>query len=142
MGELDVIGRLLPALAVIVGALLLVKRWARRQGGPESGVRVLGRSGIARGAMVAVVAVGDRRFLVGAGEHGVSLLGELSPHDLGGTIADGRTAGLDLSSAAATDPAANSRRLAATGPWMGLVDRLRAMTVRTHLDRPIRASRP
>lgn len=134
---LEVLGRLLPALAVIIGALLLVRRWAARQAGPGNGVRVLHRSGIARGAIVAVVAVGQRRFLVGAGEHGVSLLGELDPDD----TLEARPDALGLDQHAATDPAA-SRRLATPGPWMGLVDRLRAMTVRTHVERPIRAGRP
>lgn len=136
---LDVLGRLLPALAIIVGALLFVRRWARRQAGPGNGVRVLGRTGIARGAMVAVVAIGERRFLVGAGEHGVSLLGELDPDDTPDAPEGAPPSALQQH--AATDPAA-VRRPAVHGPWMGLVDRLRAMTVRTHLERPIRAGRP
>lgn len=137
---LDVLGRLLPSLGVIVGALLLVRRWARRQAGPTSGMRVVSRTGVARGAVVAVVAIGSRRFLVGAGEHGVSLLSELDPDDPG---SEPSVAAVDGASRTATFPAATEpAALHATGPRMGLVDRLRAMTVRTHLEGPFRASRP
>lgn len=134
----EILGRLLPSLAVIVGALLLVRRWARRQGGATRGMRVVARTGVARGAIVAVVAVGSRRFLVGAGEHGVSLLTELDEDDLGGDPADGSPLSSDSPYSAATDTAAART----AGPRMGLVDRLRAMTVRTHLEGPPRASRP
>jgi flagellar biogenesis protein FliO len=126
----EVLGRLLPPLAVIIGALLLVRRWAGRQATTTSGVRVVARTGVARGAIIAVVEVGARRFLVGAGEHGVSLLGELDPD---GASVDRH----DPASPAAMEPAAAHL----PGPRMGLVDRLRAMTVRTHLQGPLRASR-
>lgn len=140
---LDVLARLLPSLALIVGALLLLRRWSRRAGGgvrPGGGVRVLSRTGVARGAVLAVVAVGERRFLVGAGDHGVSLLGELAAADL-----DPREPGATELEPAVTPSApahaTDWRAPTLDRPWMGLVDRLRAMTVRTHLERPIRAPR-
>lgn len=87
MTTLDVLARTLPSLAMIVGALLVLRHWARRGGGNNNtGVRVLTRTGLAKGAVVAVVAVGERRLLVGASEHGVSLLTELAP-DTGTTDA-------------------------------------------------------
>lgn len=78
MNGLDALARTLPTLLVIVGALLLLRHWARRGGvTTDCGVRVVTRTGIAKGTVLAVVAVGERRMLVGASEHGVSLLAEL-----------------------------------------------------------------
>lgn len=127
MGEsVDVLARLVPTLAVIVGALLLARRWAQRGATAHSaGIKVLARAGLTRGAMVAVVDVGGRRYLVGASEQGVALLGQLEEHELPE----------ELLQAAATDAPQDI----GDRPRMGLVDRLREMTVRTHLERPIRA---
>lgn len=148
--SLDVLGRLLPSMALIVGALLLVRRWSRRGVATRAGhgLRVVARTGLTRGAVLAVVAVGGRRFLVGAGDHGVTLLGELDEREL-----DGADPGGDLATSAAgvIPPAASmtaasplramdGRDLSTNRPRMGLVDRLRALTVRTHLERPFRAT--
>lgn len=108
------------ALAAIVGTLLLVQRFGTRLTGTSSvPLQVLGRTGIARGAMIAVVQVERRRFLVGAGEQGVRLLAELdeatASFDAAGTLSDNRAMVGSSSS----------------GPGTGLADRLRAMTVRT-----------
>src|SRR5262245_28547202 len=77
--------RLSVSLIVLVGGLLVVRRWSRNGGRPSrrlagtvrTPIRVTGRAGITRHASVAVVEVGGQRFLVGAGEHGVNLLAEL-----------------------------------------------------------------
>lgn len=132
------LGRLLPALALIVGALLLVRRWAQRGRGPtHTGVRVLARAGIARGSMVAIVEVADRRFLVGAADHAVTLLSELHPEPIL------TAAPRDVDSARQDVAVATGRELAPPG---GVVDRLRQMTLRTPPDtlpdRPRRALRP
>ena len=121
--------QMLPALALIVGALLLVKRWAARGGrvGAIEGVKVVSRTGLTRGAVLAVVEVAGKRYLVGAGEHGIRMLTEIE-HD----------AALDAASVPSTPPllAATDSRLSAARPWMGLVDRAKAMTVRSHPSRP------
>ena len=127
MGEsAELLGRLLPSLALIVGALLVVRRWAQRgTRGTGEEIRVRARAGLTRGAMVAVIEIGDQRYLVGASEHGVSLLGELGADALPTYVPE----------EAATDaPPPTPDR-----PRMGPIDRLRDMTVRTHLERPIRA---
>lgn len=208
---LDVAGRLLPSMALIVGLLLLLRRWAQRgaqQAG--AGIKVLARAGITRGASVAVVALGDRRFLVGASEHGISLLAELDDEqrpragegdagaavtttaDVAGLLGANRpreagddeaesSVPLDLeelvgsrargvgdgarAQEAREHGGGDARRLSVgdllthgrggsdrprtgagaviagsgDGPE-GLVDRLRAMTVRTHVGRPIRGN--
>jgi flagellar protein FliO/FliZ len=127
MGEsVELLSRLVPSLALIVGALLLVRRWAQRgSGGGNAGIRVLARAGLTRGAMVAVVEVGEQRYLVGASEHGVSLLSEVPDSELPEEL---------LQDAAMDVPLPQLDR-----PRMGLIDRLRDMTVRTHLERSIRA---
>lgn len=155
---LDLLGRLLPTLALLLGGLLLVRHLARRGGSgrPRGGVRVVARTGLTRGAVVAVVAAGRRRFLVGAGDSGVALLAELdagdleSPPDVAGADAaagvDGRDSGLPHALGVGLPPQAMiaaraTERRAHHRPWTGLVDRLRAMTVRTHLQGPVRAAR-
>ena len=136
------LAQMLPALALIIGALLLVKRWAARGGrlGPVEGVKVLSRTGLTRGAVVAVVEVAGKRYLLGAGEHGVRLLTEIdSDFDLGA----------DLGVPTVVAPAPTAPRAAAMDsllrsstqrPWMGLVNRLQAMTVRTDPSRARDAS--
>lgn len=158
MGEpsaLDALARMIPALAVIIGGLLLVRRWSQRGGvRVDSGIRVLARTGVSRGAIVAVVQVGARRFFVGAGEHGVTLLSELEPDasvvpglDLGeGTMPvpanASPNAAKDLAHASgrfslrpAQAPSAQRPAFPADRPWMGPIRRLQAMTVRTHLHK-------
>lgn len=149
---MESLGRLVLSLGVIVGALLLVRHWAARGkrglgGLSQSGLRVVSRTGLTRGSMVAVVETAGRLFLVGASDQGVRLLGEL----------DGSTDDVDAAMAAQTGaaPARGTRQatarsvaapfptdggttLAHARPWTGLLDRIRAMTVRTHVDRPIR----
>lgn len=142
---------LLLLLGGLAAAPAVLRR--RRAAAPDA-VRVVGRTALHKNAVVAVVAVGDRRLLVGAGERGVQLLAELDDAD------DGASAGqLPLAmtfSSTTTEPAdrmdATGTTLSTTpssdapdalaeldldvgattaGPGTGLVDRLREMTVRT-----------
>jgi flagellar biogenesis protein FliO len=123
--------RLSVSLLVLVGGLLVVRRWSRNGGRPSrrlagstrTPIRVTGRAGITRHASVAVVEVDGLRFLVGAGEHGVNLLAELpTPLDLGG-VPD--TVDLVSTPDVLTDPSASDQ------PRMGLVARLQRSTLRT-----------
>jgi flagellar biosynthetic protein FliP len=117
---LALLGRLLASLGLIVGGLLAARWWfGRGRAGTPCPPRVLGRAGIARGAAVVVVEVDDRRFLLGAGEHGVSLLSELD---------------------AEREPQAPVPRgmVPARLPvpaGTGLLERLRALTVRAPVER-------
>ena len=77
------LARLIVSVVVIVVALLGVKRWADRSGSRQrGGVRVLSRVPVARGAAVALVEVGRRHYLLGAGEQGVTLIDRLDGDDL------------------------------------------------------------
>lgn len=146
------------ALLAVCTAPLWVKRL--RAVAPESAVTVTGRTALSRNAVVAVVKVGDRRLLVGAGEHGVNVLTELSdvpstattelPELTDVTELQSQLAAHPqlamLTGEARTDavvlpPAADTPSAAATteGPRIGLLDRLRVMTVRsTPAGRPLR----
>lgn len=127
--SIDVLGRLLPTLALIVGALLAVRWYAQRArgaGGTTNSVRILARAGVSRGATVAVVETAGRRFLVGAGDHGVQLLSELDPAESDAGLPVHQGAGADLA------PVPGSPTMSLPGGALrGLVDRARTMTVRT-----------
>ena len=149
-------------LAAIAAVPLLLRR--KRASGPD-GLRVVARTALSKQSVLAVVAVGPRRLLVGAGDQGVQLLADLPADDDGDdevlhldgpspsdAIAftgytttvptDVLTTSLDRKDAAEpTPPPELEPALRATvepvsggvsaGPGNGLVDRLRAMTVRT-----------
>lgn len=125
-----VVWRLVPPVLLVVASLLALRRWVRPDRRAPETLRVLARTGLTRSAVISVVAVGRRRFLLGAGEGGVRLLTELTPEpttpepamihepvrvDLPGVIRG-------------TDPASH-------GPRTGLLDRLRDRTVRLPVDR-------
>ena len=63
---LDIVGSLLPALAIVVGIPLGVWWWLRRGGkvGVTPGVRVTAKAGLGRNTFVAVVSADQRRCLV------------------------------------------------------------------------------
>ena len=157
---------LLVVLAALAAVPLLVRR--HKAASPD-GVRVVGRTALSKNAVVAVLAVGERRLLVGAGERGVHLIAELDAADptalqaatqaasvVTTTGPDGidtrtletstletrtvdrmdvvDTSLLDAEPTAAHDVLADLERdvqLTPVGPRIGLVDRLRVMTVRT-----------
>lgn len=118
---LGTVWRLAPPIVLIIGVLVAVQRWSRTAGGAtDGGLRVLARTGLTRSSVIAIVAVGHRRFLLGASETGVRMLEELEP------------AHLDQPG---TEPTTSR-------PRTGLVDRMRDRTVRTPVSRSGHALRP
>ena len=149
MSVLDALGDMLPPLLVIVGALLLLRRFAQRgRAGTDTGIRVLARTGVTRSAVVAVVQVAERRFLLGAGDAGVRLLAELPAADPGDPLhpAHPRNPGAHQALLASNDERADEAQLRSTPlpdrPRMGLYRQLQTLTVRTRLrgssDAPLR----
>jgi flagellar biogenesis protein FliO len=153
MDPVESLGRLVLSLGLIVGVLLLVRHWAQRSRGLTgggAGIRVVARTALTRTSVVAVVEADGRRFLIGAADQGVRLLGELEPDDTQAALAVQASTG----AVPATRSTRSTRTAAPNGafasptdggtlrstarPRMGLLDRLRGMTVRTHVDRPIR----
>lgn len=73
--------RLVLAVAVVVGLLLLTARFTRRLGGGGAGpargaIRVVARQPLSRNASVAVIETGGRTLVLGVTDHQVSLLSE------------------------------------------------------------------
>ncbi|GGI06721.1 flagellar biosynthetic protein FliO [Egicoccus halophilus] len=154
MTDSPLLGLLL--LAVLAALPLLLRRMKAAQ---PNGVRVLSRTALHRNAVVAVVEIDGRRLLVGAGEKGIELLTEL-PAPADAAADEDAEVFLDLDALERMDVAPQDRTLPETdaleallgpvgssttdaGPGIGLVDRLRAMTVRVSppqggAGRPIR----
>lgn len=139
---IDVIGRLMPALVLVVGGLLLVRRMAMRQrGGVQRSMRVVARVGLSRAASVQVIQVGGQHYLVGATEQNVNLLAELDEDvvlELNGPTTNGpRSTGFAKALAGASQDAGGDTGTARTtpeGPWTGLVARLQEATLRRARD--------
>lgn len=73
--------RLVLAVGVVVGLLLLTARLTRRVGTKSQGtgratLRVLARQPLSRNASVAIVSAGSRTFIIGVTDAHVTLLGE------------------------------------------------------------------
>jgi len=71
--------RMLVALAVVGGLLLLLTRFARSRlnlGTSDAPLQVCNRHQLTKSSMVAVVRAGERHFLVGVNDNAISLLAE------------------------------------------------------------------
>ncbi len=95
---MDVVWLLLRAIVALAAVLGLIWWGARRmshrrvqRSGFEPHVQVVDRHSLTRGSGVAVLAIGNRRLLVGFGEQQVGLLTELAP-----VVAPLEPAGTDL----------------------------------------------
>ncbi len=106
---LELTVRLVCSLALVVGLLLLIARFAgkRFQGRPGAAVRVIHRQPISRGSAVAVVTVGTRVLVLGTTEHQVTLLTEVEPDEVGIDVTDPDDLAL-LSPMQGGEPAAES----------------------------------
>jgi flagellar protein FliO/FliZ len=83
MLSVEIVGRLLGSLFLIVGVLGLIAYLGKRNArSSRSLMRVHARMSIAKGVSVAIVEIGERVLLVGIGEKGVNLLAELDPAEL------------------------------------------------------------
>jgi flagellar protein FliO/FliZ len=76
--------RVVFSLAVVVGLLLLIARFAGRrfQGRTGAAIQVLHRQQLSRGSSVAVVDIAGRVLVLGMTEHQVTMLSELDPIEL------------------------------------------------------------
>jgi flagellar protein FliO/FliZ len=123
MEMLGLVLRLVCSLALVLGLLLLIARFAGRrfQGRAGAPVQVVHRQPISRGSSVTVVTVGTRVLVLGSTEHQVTLLTELEPDELElplpttvDTTVD-MTAGDAVGDAADRADQAPARRLASLG---------------------------
>jgi flagellar protein FliO/FliZ len=70
------------SVAAIYGAVLFFKRLAKPQARADPYLKVLARAAIASGSAVAVVSLGTKAWLVGAGDGGVSLIANIEDQEL------------------------------------------------------------
>jgi flagellar protein FliO/FliZ len=77
--------RLVGSLALVVGLLLLIARFANRRFKAPSGaaIQVVQRQALGRGQGVAVVSVGTRVLVLGTTEQQITLLAEVEPDEIG-----------------------------------------------------------
>ena len=73
----DSLGQMIPALVIFVGGPLLI--WWLNRGRPSIGgsLKVSARTALTRNSVIAVIELDDKRLLVGATDHGVTLLSDL-----------------------------------------------------------------
>jgi flagellar protein FliO/FliZ len=85
---LELTVRLVASLAIVVGLLLVLARVGARKFRGQAGalVRVVHRQPLSRTSAVAVVTVGSRVLVLGTTEHQVSILTELEPDEIDGTL--------------------------------------------------------
>lgn len=100
--------RLLGSLAVVVGLLLLIARFAGRRFRTTNGaaIQVVHRQALGRGQGVAVVAVGTRVLVLGTTEQQVTLLAEVEPDEVGLDLEGDALAVVPADDDAAAAPAA------------------------------------
>ena len=107
----DALASAIPTLLIFVvgpGVIWWIRRHRPAAG---AGLRVTSRTALTKSGVVAVVEADGRRFLVGATDHGMTLLTELD--ELPDTITD-----------------ETPEHIPGTGPRKGLIEALREMTVR------------
>lgn len=73
----DTLTQMVPALVIFVGGPLLIWWLKRRRPTVGGGLRVSARTALTRNSVIAVVELDDRRLLIGATDHGVTLLSDL-----------------------------------------------------------------
>jgi flagellar protein FliO/FliZ len=78
VNAVELIGRMLLALGIVLGLMWLLARYARRPltGKADRVFTVLARQQITRNASVAVLKVADRALVIGVTDQGVQLLSE------------------------------------------------------------------
>lgn len=151
MTTVEALARLLPALAILLGALWAAKRLGqRRTGASGSGPEVLGRTPLSRGAHLATVRVDEQMLLLGVTDRSVTLVTRLDGHHptadapltpAGDFDGAGGRSGFDRPDAE-RDRAPFGRPASPTGPRTGLITRLRWMTSRASTSPPADAAAP
>lgn len=131
MSTADALLRLLPALAILLGALWAVKRVARRSGSATSTVR--NRTALTRSASLVTVEVDERLLVLGVTDHQINVVAELlSDTDLS-TLTSRADPVTDTSHDASLERTP-ARPASIPRPRTGLIANLRWVTSRASLD--------
>ena len=105
VGAVESVGRVLLSLALVLGVMWLLGRWARTRTGGKGKSRetltVLARQQLTRNASVAVVKIADRALVLGVTDGQISLLGDadLAAVEAGLQPAPGRRAAARVAAA-------------------------------------------
>ena len=123
----NVLTNVLPGFALVVAVPFVLWWYVRKtRGSRPNGLRITDKAALGKSTWLAVVEVGEQRFLVGAGESGVGLISELPA--LPEPVAE---------------PAADAGSIPQNGsteqPRIGLIRRLQLMTVRSPAQTPWRS---
>lgn len=125
MDSVELIGRLIVSLGVVIGLIFFIAKRARgsakRKIRTDRLIDVLGRQSLSRTASVAVVRVGGQGLVLGITEGRISVLTELPLE----TVAASAAPASPRSRSAATAPTATTGALGQDTSWMG-DDTLRA----------------
>lgn len=145
-----------PVIRIIAATLLICCAWLavvaqskRRRSGARRHLELVARLGLSKGVTLAVVRVAGRGLVLGYSERGVSLVAELADEELQQIMAAKAAESADAEPRPALPVAASPAAAAAAapaipidlrsithtqqGPRMGPVQRLRRMTLRTHV---------
>lgn len=132
MSTTDALLRLLPALAILLGALWAAKRLARRSGGGGTST-VRHRTALTRGASLVTVEVDERLLVLGVTDHQINVVAELlSDADLSALAP--RPDSATTTPHDATPERTPARPASTPRPRTGLIANLRWVTSRTSLD--------
>lgn len=130
MSTADALLRLLPALAILLGALWAAKRVSRRSGGTST---VRNRTALTRSASLVTVEVDERLLVLGVTDHQINVVAEL--------LSDADLSALTPRPDPATDTPYDAtqertppRPASIPRPRTGLIANLRWVTSRASLD--------
>ena len=126
----DSLSQMIPALVIFVGGPLLIWWLKRGRSTVGGGLRVSARTALTRNSVIAVVELDDKRLLIGATDHAITLLSELEA----GTSSSPVQQQLPLSHAIEAGPDARTTEdpvlNGSDGPRTSPLEHLRVMTTR------------
>ena len=125
----DSLTQMIPALVIFVGGPLLIWWLKRRRPTAGGGMRVSARTALTRNSVIAVVEVDDKRLLIGATDHGITLLSELeagAPNTIQPQLPLSRTIEAGQDARTTEDPVPSEP----AGPRTSPLEQLRVMTTR------------
>lgn len=127
MNTVELVGRMLLALVVVLGVMWALAKWAHRSGGPNTDrvLNVLARQQVSKTSSITVLQVLDQALVLGVTEHGIRLLTEVDLAQVQSVLTTPdhpparrlRLSGRSTAdkTAAATDPAFDTAGLAYAG---------------------------
>lgn len=150
MNTVEIVGRMILALVVVLGAMWALAKWARKPLGASSGqvLSVLARQPLSRTSSVTVVKVLDHALVLGITEQGIRLLSEVDldqvqavldtpapPRERRKIVSASKTTATDVTAStpiASTQTSTGRLNGSILSPqtWRQMIDALRELTTR------------